>query len=273
VNGRGVAVFCALLLASISSADAQNLFEVQVFPDENVGRNETGVEIHNVLMPSGTRLGDDMFDPNSHLHLSVELTHGWTDAFETGFFFETAPSGPDRHATFTGWHFRPKFRFPEWRRLPFHVSLSLEYALFKQPGDAQFRQAVALTPILERHIRAMEVSVNPTLEVGVTRAGARASPVFEPSAKIASRLKGAVWLGVEYYAETGSIKHFDPLSEQRHILIPAVDVRSVSGWDFNIGIGRGLTGGSEHWVAKSILGYRFRGRVPPAAEARRSVGR
>jgi hypothetical protein len=259
----GVAALCTLLLfAAARSVAAQNLFEVQVFPDENVGRNETELEVHNVLMPSGTRLANDMFDPNSHLHLSVEVTHGWTDAFETGFFFETAPSGPDRHATFTGWHFRPKFRFPEWRSLPFHVSLSLEYALFKQPGDMQFRQAVAVTPILERHTRTLEMSINPALEVEVKGPDIGTSPVFEPSAKVASRLTGTFWLGVEYYAETGSIKHFDPLSEQHHIVIPAFDVRLESGWDLNVGVGRGLTGSSEHWVFKSIVGYRF-GRVPP----------
>jgi hypothetical protein len=251
------AFVAALSLAFAVRAHAQNLFEVQVFPDETLARGETTVELHDVLMPSGTRLPDRMLDPSSHLHLSFEVSHGWTDAFETGLFVETSPSTDDRHAAFTGFHVRPKYRFHEWNRFPFHVSLSLEYAFVKQPGDTAFRQALAITPILERHIRRVEMSFNPGLEIGVRGPDAGSSPVFEPSAKLASRVAGAMWLGVEYYAETGPIKHFEPLAEQHHLLFPAVDFRSRSGWDVNVGVGRGLTGSSEHWVVKWIVGLRL----------------
>jgi len=81
--------------------------------------------------------------------------------------------------------------------------------------------------------------------------------VFEPSAKVATRISRLLWAGVEYYAETGPIKHFDPLAEQHHLVFPTLDVRTSHSWDWNIGVGRGLTGGSEHWVVKSILAYVF----------------
>jgi hypothetical protein len=243
-----------LLAASAGRAQAQNLFEVQVFPDEILGRGETALELHNVVMPSGTRLADEMPDPSTHLHLSFEVSHGWTNTFETGVFVETSPSSEDRHAALTGFHFRPKFRLAEWPPFPFHVSISLEYAFLKQPGDVHFRQALAITPILERHIRRFEFSFNPALEIAISGPNAGASPVFEPSAKAASRVGRRVWLGVEYYAETGSIRRLEPLSEQHHLIFPVVDIRSPSRWDLNVGIGRGLTGGTEHWVVKSILG-------------------
>jgi hypothetical protein len=250
-----VVTLCGMLLmASAGRALAQNLFEVQVFPDEIVGRGETEVEFHSVLMPSGTRLPDGTVDPKSHTHLSFELSHGWNDRFETGVFLETSPSIDDNHPAFTGFHFRPKYRFSEWQRFPFHVSVSLEYAFVKQPGDTDFREALAITPILERHLGAFEMSFNPALEVGLRGPQAGESPVFEPSAKLASKVSGAVWLGVEYYAETGPIKQFEPLAEQHHLLFPTVDVRGASGWNVNVGVGRGLTGGSEHWVVKTIIG-------------------
>lgn len=246
-----------LLWASAGRAFAQNLFEVQVFPDEILGRGETALEFHNVLMPSGTRLPDAMRDPSTHLHLSLEVSHGWTDAFETGLFIETSPSGDDRHAAFTGWHFRPKFRFPEWRRFPFHVSLNLEYAFVRQPGDEEFRQAIGITPIFERHSHGFEMSLNPGLEVDVKGPTTGSAPVFEPSAKVTGKILRSAWLGVEYYAETGSVRHFEPLAEQHHLIFPTLDLRTSSGWDLNIGVGRGLTGGSEHWVVKSIVGVRL----------------
>jgi hypothetical protein len=251
---RVIAVCAMLLGASAGRASAQNLFEVQVFPDETVGRGETELEIHNVVMPSGTRLPDEMLDPSRHVHLSFEVTHGWSSAFETGVFVETSPFGDDRHPALTGFHFRPKYRLAEWPPFPFHVSVSLEYAFIKNPGDVAFRQAVAFTPILERHIGRFEMSFNPSVEIAVRGPDAGSSPVFEPSAKAASRISRSVWLGVEYYAETGSIRRLEPLAEQHHLILPVVDIRSPAGWELNLGAGRGLTGGSEHWVVKSILG-------------------
>jgi hypothetical protein len=247
-----------LLCSSARLASAQNLFEVEVFPDEVLERGETELEFHNGVMPSGTRLPDRMFDPSTHVHLSLEVTHGWTDAFETGLFIETAPAGGDLHATLTGWHVRPKFRFGQWRHVPVHLSVSAEYTFVKQAGDRHFRQAIAITPILERHGRRFEMSLNPAIEIAVRGPGVASSPVLEPSAKVASKLFETMWLGIEYYAETGSIRHFDPLSEQHHLIFPVVDFRTASGWELNVGVGRGLTGSSEHWVVKSIVGVRFR---------------
>lgn len=252
--GGLVALCLTLSLAWAGRAAAQNLFEVQVFPDEILGRGETALEIHNVVIPSGTRLPDEMADPSAHVHLSFELSHGWSRAFETGVFIETSPSSVDAHAGLTGFHFRPKFRLAEWPPFPFHVSVSLEYAFIKNPGDVAFRQAIAFTPILERHIGRFEMSFNPAVEIAVRGPDAGSSPVFEPSAKAASRISRSVWLGVEYYAETGSIRRLEPLAEQHHLILPVVDIRSPSGWELNLGAGRGLTGGSEHWVVKSILG-------------------
>jgi hypothetical protein len=243
-----------LLVASAGRASAQNLFEVQVFPDEILEHGETAIEFHSVLMPSGTRLPDQMLDRSSHVHVSFELSHGWSDRFETGMFLETSPSTDDDHAALTGFHFRPKFRFAEWRRFPFHTSVAFEYAFIKNPGDLDFRQALAITPIFERHVGTLEMSFNPGVEVQLAGPRAGESPVFEASAKIASRISRTAWIGVEYYAETGPIKHFDPLADQHHLVFPTLDVRSVSGWNLNVGVGRGLTGGSEHWVVKWIVG-------------------
>jgi hypothetical protein len=173
-----VALCLALTLGAAGRASAQNLFEVQVFPDETLARGDTELEFHNVVMPAGTRLPDRMIDASTHVHVSLELSHGRTSSFETGVFVETSPALGDDHAGITGFHFRPKFRFPEWKRLPFHVSLSLEYAFLKQPGDAAFRQAIGITPILERHARRVEMSFNPELELAVKGPDAGSSPVF-----------------------------------------------------------------------------------------------
>jgi hypothetical protein len=253
---RVIFVLTVAFLAVAREAATQNLFEVQVFPDETVGAGQTEVEFHNVLIPAemaATAPGSD----SGHVHLSVELTHGWSDRFETGVFLESAPNAGDPHPSLAGWHIRPKLRFPPASWFPFHVSASAEYAFFKNPSDSAFRQALTLTPILERHSGTWEISLNTAVEVPIAGPSAGSAPIFEPSAKVASRVSGHVALGLEYYAETGTIRHFEPVAGQRHLLFPALDWHGGTGWDVNVGFGRGLTGGSEHWVLKSILGVRL----------------
>jgi hypothetical protein len=55
----------------------------------------------------------------------------------------------------------------------------------------------------------------------------------------------------------GPIRHFEPLAGQHHVVFPVLDFRSSTGWDVNVGVGRGLTGSSEHWVVKWIVGLRL----------------
>ncbi len=254
---RLIVVAALALLGVAREAAAQNLFEVQVFPDETVGAAQTEIEFHNVLIPAGMAAAAPGTDAG-HVHVSVELTHGWNDRFETGVFLESAPDTGDPHPSLAGWHIRPKLRFPAASWLPFHVSASAEYAFFKNPSDPAFRQALTLTPILERHSGTWEISLNTAVEIPIAGPSAGSAPIFEPSAKIASRVSGHVALGLEYYAETGTIRHFEPVAGQRHLLFPALDWHGTAGWDVNVGFGRGLTGGSEHWVLKSILGVRLR---------------
>jgi hypothetical protein len=259
VSNRSVGVCAVVLCLSAPPAVAQNLFEVQVFPDETIGRGEMQVEFQNVVIPAWTAHAGAPAATTGHVHVSVELTRGWTDWFETGVFLETAPDVDDRHPSLAGWHVRPKFRIGAWQRFPFHVSASVEYAFFENAGDRTFRQAVTITPIFEHHSRSWELSLNPGFEIPVRGPDAGSGPVFEPSAKLATRAAELVSVGVEYYAETGSIRHIDPVSAQQHLVFGAVDVGSKSVWNFNVGLGRGLTGGTEHWVLKSILGV----KLPP----------
>jgi hypothetical protein len=64
--------------------------------------------------------------------------------------------------------------------------------------------------------------------------------------------------GVEYYAETGPVTHFSSLHDQHHLIFPTVDVIAGPDWELNFAVGRGLTGTSERWVVKWIVGYRFK---------------
>jgi outer membrane putative beta-barrel porin/alpha-amylase len=255
---------CAAILAMAACAaapvpaGAQDLFEIQVYPYDTVEPGHTMLEFHTNFIPSGTTdTSDGLFANHHQVHLTAEITHGWTRRFETGFYIETAPYVPGKGARFVGWHVRPRFSFPEAERFPFHVSLSFEYA-FNQPGFDPNGQTLEIRPIFERQKGRLYLSINPDMSLAVKGPDAGTAPAFEPEAKAGWDVTRKVAAGVEYYAETGTVRHFEPRSEQHHILFPAIDLNLSPDWEFNVGVGRGLTGATEHWIVKSIVGYRFK---------------
>jgi hypothetical protein len=47
------------------------------------------------------------------------------------------------------------------------------------------------------------------------------------------------------------------MEDRRHLMFPTLDINAGPNWEFNFGVGRGLTGTSERWVVKWIIGHRF----------------
>jgi hypothetical protein len=252
-----VAAFLAVS-ASAARATAQDLFEIQVYPYETVAPGETMVEFHTNFIPSGTHdTADGVYANHHQFHETLEVTHGWTPYFETGFYLETAPYVPGAGAKFVGWHIRPRFRLPDSPSFPFKVSISFEYA-FNQTQFDPNAQTLEVRPIFERERGRLYLSINPDLSVAVKGPEAGSAPAFEPDVKIGWGFSKEITAGVEYYAETGPVRHFEPLADQHHIVFPALDLNVSPDWELNFGVGRGLTNTTEHWIVKAIVGYRFK---------------
>jgi hypothetical protein len=251
-------LFAALLVCGAARAGAQDLFEIQVYPYDTVEPGVTMFEFHTNFTPSGSKGVEDGVYGNHHqLHETLEITHGWTKYFETGFYLETAPYVPGVGARFTGVHIRPRFRLPEADGFPFRVSVSFEYA-FNRPGFDPNPQTLEIRPIFERAQGRLYVSINPDLGLAVKGPDAGSAPAFEPNFKVGWDFSSAIQGGVEYYAETGTVRHFDPWSDEHHIVFGAVDLNVSPDWELNFGLGRGITGTSEQWIVKAIVGYRFK---------------
>lgn len=255
---RHAFVLLLAVLAIPAAARAQDLFEIQVYPYDTVEPGQTMVELHSNFIPSGTTTSSDGLYPNHHQwHETVEITHGFNTYFETGFYLETAPHVPAEGFKFAGWHIRPRLKIPQYRMFPFHVSVSFEYA-FNERGFDPNEQTLEIRPIFERQAGRLYVSLNPSLSVATKGPEAGSAPGFEPSFKVGWDFTKEINAGVEYYAETGPVKHFDPWSDEHHIVFPALDLNVSPDWELNFGVGRGLTGTSEHWIVKAIVGRRFK---------------
>jgi len=114
-----------------------------------------------------------------------------------------------------------------------------------------------IRPIIDKQWNRWYFSVNPALEKSLHGLNANTGFGFAPSAKISFDLTKKVALGVEYYSSLGAIGHFDSWKEQQHQLFPALDLNLSPRWEFNFGVGFGLTPSTDDLIVKLILGYRF----------------
>src|ERR1041384_2048671 len=91
---RAVAVAC-LVVATASPLAAQENYEIQVYGSETMARGVTMFELHSNFTINGSKpaLGDPLSPTNHALHETLEITHGFNDWSELGFYwFNAVPS-------------------------------------------------------------------------------------------------------------------------------------------------------------------------------------
>ncbi len=116
-----------------------------------------------------------------------------------------------------------------------------------------------LRPIIDKKLGGWYASFNPVFARSLKGEGVNEERGFEftPNAKVAYDVTSKVSAGLEYYGELGPVRGFDPLRRQQHLLFAAVDGDLGPRWEFNAGVGVGLTPATDGLIFKVILGYRF----------------
>lgn len=245
--------FLAAFVLCATAALAQDNYEIQVYGSETIPKGDTMVESHTNFTPRGDRLGTR---PTNHaVHETLEVTHGWNDWFETGFYlFNYAHSGFGFE--FVGTHIRPRVRVPAKWNWPVGVSLSTEIG-YVRPIFSADTWTWELRPIVDKTLGRWYLSFNPTLERTLVGPGVTKGFEFAPNAKVSYDITKRVAFGLEYYGAVGDITHFDPAAEQEHQFFPAVDLDLGPRWEFNAGVGIGVTRSTDRLLLKVILGHRF----------------
>ncbi len=80
---------------------------------------------------------------------------------------------------------------------------------------------------------------------------------FSPNLKASYDVTCVVSPGIEYYGSMGPVTGFDRLRDQEQQIFPTIDLNLGPKWEFNFGVGVGMTRSTDHLLAKMILGYRF----------------
>jgi hypothetical protein len=251
--GVPLALGCFLLPGP---AAAQENFEIQVYGSETVPPGSTMVELHsNVAAQGTTRTEDGIAPTQGAFHETIEITHGWTSWFETGFYLFTSIE-PDSGWEWVGNHVRPRVRAPESWHLPVGLSLSTEIG-YQQRSFSTDTWSLEIRPIIDKQWGPWYVAFNPAFGLAIKGQNAGRGLDFSPSLKVSYEVTPTISAGIEYYASLGPVSGLDRFNEQQHQIFPVVDVNLGPKWEFNAGVGVGLTPSTDRLIVKMILGYRF----------------
>ena len=235
---------------------AQDNYEIQVYSSETVAPGHTMVELHSNFTFSGSKDAVNGVIPTEHAwHETLEITQGWNSWFETGFYvFSSVNDGYGWQ--WVGDHIRPRVRAPEEWHLPVGLSLSAEFG-YQRAAFSQDTWTLEIRPIIDKQVGRWYLSFNPTFDRSIHGPGVAQGVGFSPNFKAGYDLTRRINAGIEYYGALGPVTGFDPFRDQQQQIIPAVDLNLGPNWEFNFGIGVGVTHSTDHLLVKMILGRRF----------------
>jgi hypothetical protein len=253
---RHLAALTIVLLLASACAFAQDNYEIQVYPSELVPPRTTMVEIHSNFTVNGSKQVVDGVQPTHHaMHETLEITQGFTDWFETGFYVFSSIQ-PDGGWQWVGDHIRPRIAIPQKWHWPVGLSLSQEfgYSQAKFSGDTWTYE---LRPIIDKTYGPWYFAFNPVFGRAWHGPGVTRGWEFNPNVKISYDITPKIAAGIEYYGNTGPATEFDPIDQQEHQIFPTIDLNVSPKWEFNFGVGWGLTPATDHLIVKCIIGRRF----------------
>ena len=255
--GHGLILSLLVLPAVNTTICAQDNYEIQVYGSDTIPAGVTMVELHNNFTSKGEKKVVDGLLPTHHAwHETIEITQGFTSWFETGFYiFTSARNG--NGWDWVGSHIRPRFRIPEKWHWPVGVSLSNEIG-YQRRIYSRDTWSWEMRPIIDKDLGRWYLSFNPTLDRALKGPGTKRGFEFAPNFKVSYEFTKRVSGGLEYYGALGPISGLDKVKDQGHQIFPAIDLNLSPDWEFNFGVGVGLTGATDHLILKMIIGRRFK---------------
>ncbi len=235
---------------------AQGNYEIQVYGADTVEAHTTMVELHSNFKQQGfTTVMDGVVPDNHQEHETIEITHGFNPWFEVGFYIFTSEQNGDS-IDWVGDHIRPRVRVPENWKWPVGASLSTEigYQRAKYSADTWTWE---IRPIVDKKLGRWYFAFNPALERSFHGPSVSSGVEFSPAFKFSYDVTPKVAFGLEYYGAVGPINGFSPADQQQHQFFPAFDLNLAPQWEINFGVGIGVTGSTDHLIAKGIVGYHF----------------
>jgi len=246
----------AVCLLTSTKAKAQDNYEIQVYGADTVKPGHTMVELHSNYTITGSTTRQEGVLPTEHqLHETLEITHGFNEWFETGFYIFTS-ARYDQGWDYVGSHIRPRWQVPAKFKWPVGFSISTEFGWQRRDFSTD-TWSLEIRPIVDKQLGHWYLAFNPALEQSLAGLNASRGLTFSPAVKVSYDVTKKITLGVEYYGSTGPLFNWDTLSNQQHQIVPALDLNLGAEWEFNFGVVMGLSHSTDNLLVKMIIGRRF----------------
>jgi hypothetical protein len=259
MSGPGLAnasrwpVIVVPLIATLFAPRVWAVDEIQVYNADIAKPGQFTLQQHLNYVWQGSNTPDfpDGFASNRTLNGTPELAYGVMPWYEIGFYL---PFAVDASGTFLpgGAKFRQLFVSPHAEQRKFFYGLNIELS-YQSPRFSQDPIGLELRPIIGVRDIGWEFIVNPIVDLSF---GGPGSSAFAPAARLAHNLGGDFWLGLEYYSAYSPVGAIPAPDQQQHTLFFVTDFK-ILDLDVNLGMGFGLTGGSDSLVTKIIIGKAF----------------
>jgi len=198
-----------MLVLLMNPVCAQENYEIQVYASPTTTKGNTMVELHSNFTFSGEKNVMDIVVPSHHsLHETVEITHGFTENFEIGFYlFTNYTDGYGYKAI--GTHIRPRVSVPQKWNWPVGFSLSTEFG-YQQRQYSSDTWNIEVRPIIDKEWKNFYLAFNPTFGISLKSDSNVHTPTFEPNLKASFAIQKLA-LGIEYYGDLGMVDHIPKL--------------------------------------------------------------
>jgi hypothetical protein len=257
--------FGAAALIALAPVAAWAADEIQVY---NAGIAETGqwtIQQHLNYTIQGHKEPDfpGGLISNHALNGTPELAYGITDWWELGLYVPFAVNEGGQFLS-NGFKLRTLFVSPNADKRTTFYGVNFEFG-YTTPPFSQSRLAIEVRPIIGWRNKEWELIVNPIVDLTFGDYGIQS---FVPAARLARNLGHDTFIALEYYGDLGQIGDFPSFNQQSHQLYAVTDFK-LGKFDIDLGIGYGLTPGSDRLLVKTIIGYAFPvpGKKDDASEA------
>ena len=253
---RAILSASALALGMLGAAPAgAQTDEIQVYNAEIAPPGQFAMTWHNNYAAIGRRQADfpGGVRPDGALNGVTEFSYGLADWFELGayapFLYTVTRDG---QFLLDGVKLRALAVVPHAKERTFFYGFNFELSYSAKHWQPE-RVNTEFRPIIGLHLGPWELIFNPIVDIPV---GRNMNVDLAPAARVAYNVTDKWAIGLEHYADYGTVPRFQSIDRQQHTVFAVVDV-AAEPYDIEFGVGHGFTAASDEVVLKLLVTRSF----------------
>ena len=244
------AILIAAALWLMPKAARAQTDEIQVYNAEIAAPGVLNLTLHDNYTPEGLKAPafPGAIVSDGALNGVPEFAYGVNPGFEAGLYLPLYSVPRSGGLQLDGFKLRALFVEPEAAKQSFFYGINFEFSFNAKHWDANTYTS-EIRPIVGWRLGKVDIIVNPILDnswKGISHLD------FAPSTRIDYNLSLGWAVAAEEYDDFGEIRRFNRPGAQSHQLFAVVDYTGKP-IDIEVGVGFGLTAGTDRLTLKLIL--------------------